>query len=76
MISEIMALATTADAALVPSLCNTREVDSNVASSEVKGPQMLAIKISSSTGAKAPIAGKSRFIGKEIYIYCPRNELR
>ena len=38
MMSEIMALSATADAALVPLFCITRETDSNLASNDVKGP--------------------------------------
>ena len=43
--SEIEALAVTADAALVPLFCITRETDSNLASKDVKGPPAILSKI-------------------------------
>jgi hypothetical protein len=43
--SEIAALAATADAALVPLSTNTRETDSNLASNDVKGPRLIRPKI-------------------------------
>ena len=45
MMSEIVALAATADAALVPLFRITRESDSNLASKDVKGPPTILPKI-------------------------------
>jgi hypothetical protein len=62
MMSEIEALAATADAALVPLFCNTRETDSNLASKDVKGPPTILSKIFFPAEPYARIAGKYRFM--------------
>jgi hypothetical protein len=62
MMPEIVALAATADAALVPLFCNTRETDSNLASKDVKGPPTILPKFFFPAEPYPRIAGKYRFM--------------
>jgi hypothetical protein len=62
MMPVIVALAATADAALVPLFCITRETDSNLASKDVKGPPAILPKIFFPAEPYARFAGKYRFM--------------